>query len=89
MSSGFNSDTGEKSFHIGLAFTVIGIVFCLTRLYIRYFIIKKPGWEDGFIAVALLFATAFTILLRVQETYGLGMHITDLSLDDLMSQLKV
>jgi hypothetical protein len=86
---GLDSARGEHAFKTSLAFTIIGTLFCLFRLWIRMFLVKKPGLEDLFIGIATLFSIAFTVLMRVQESTGLGMHLDDVDQVDLLVQLKV
>ncbi|KAM5354113.1 hypothetical protein ACJ41O_000763 [Fusarium nematophilum] len=79
---------GDLAVRIAVAFTVVGNLFVLCRLYIRLFLIRTPGIEDLCITIAMLLSTAFTILIKVQANSGLGMHVWDLTEEQLLRPLK-
>jgi predicted small secreted protein len=53
-------------------------VFVLLRIASRYFVVKKPGWDDHALIVAwvLAFGTSFAICYGT--TKGLGKHQDDI-----------
>ncbi|KAM6520248.1 hypothetical protein FALCPG4_013797 [Fusarium falciforme] len=83
-----NNPRGDGAVKISIALSVIGGLFVLMRLYARFFVIAKPGFEDLCLAVAMGFATTFTVLMKVQADNGLGMHEWDLTEGDLLRPLK-
>lgn len=84
-----NNPRGQQAVRISAAFSVVGNLIVLCRLYIRFIMIKSPGAEDLCIAVAMLFSTAFTVLVKVQADAGLGIHAWELTNDELLRPLKV
>jgi len=84
-----NNPRGQEAANISAAFSVIGNLIVLCRLYIRFILAKCSGAEDFCIAVALLFSTAFTILVKVQADAGLGIHAWELTNEELLGPLKV
>ena len=83
------NERGFEAVRTSFAFTLVGLALGLTRLYLRFFTVKNPGWEDLYITIAILLSVAFTALLRVQEDFGLGRHIWEVSSTDLVIQLQV
>jgi hypothetical protein len=83
-----NNPRGDGAVKISIALSVVGNLFVLMRLYARFVVATKPGFEDLCLAVAMGFATAFTVLMKVQADNGLGMHKWDLTEGDLLRPLK-
>ncbi|KAH6988649.1 hypothetical protein EDB80DRAFT_690207 [Ilyonectria destructans] len=79
---------GNEAVRISIAFSVVGNLLILLRLYARFFVVRKPGYEDLCLATAMAFATAFTVLIKVQVDDGLGMHRWDLAEGDLLRPMK-
>ncbi len=80
---------GQEAVVISAVFSVIGNLVVFMRLYIRFMMIKKPGAEDPCIAIAMLFSTAFTILIKVQADAGLGIHVWELTDEQVLMPLSV
>ncbi|KAH6876733.1 hypothetical protein B0T10DRAFT_361291, partial [Thelonectria olida] len=83
-----NNPRGDEAVRISIALSVVGDLFVLMRLYARFFMVTKPGFEDLCLAVAMGFATAFTVLMKVQADNGLGMHQWDMTEGDPLQPLK-
>ena len=83
-----NNPRGDGAVKISIALSVVGNLFVLMRLYARLVVVTKPGFEDLCLAVAMGFATAFTVLMKVQADNGLGMHEWVLTKGDLLRPLK-
>lgn len=49
------------------------ICVCL-RLYVRFRIVRAPGWDDLCVGLYLLMVTAGSIAICISATYGLGRH---------------
>lgn len=80
---------GQEAVVLSAVFTAIGDLVVCMRLYIRFMGIVNPGSEDVCIAIALLFSTAFTILVKVQADAGLGIHVWELTDEQILMPLKV
>ncbi|KAJ3466412.1 hypothetical protein MRS44_003976 [Fusarium solani] len=59
-----NNPRGDGAVKISIALSVVGNLFVLMRLYARFVVVTKPGFEDLCLAVAMGFATAFTVLMK-------------------------
>ncbi|EXK24266.1 hypothetical protein FOMG_18993 [Fusarium oxysporum f. sp. melonis 26406] len=79
---------GDMAVRISVASTVVGSLSVLCRLYIRLFMIRSPGMEDLCITIAMLLSTAFTVLIKVQADAGMGMHVWDLTQEELLRPLR-
>ncbi|KAH7006906.1 hypothetical protein EDB80DRAFT_880430 [Ilyonectria destructans] len=79
---------GHEAVRISAAITVVGNLVVISRLYTRLWITQKPGVDDLCVAVAMLFSTAFTVLVKVQADAGLGVHESELSPKQVVYPLK-
>jgi hypothetical protein len=63
-------------------------VFVFLRIVSRYFIVKKPGWDDHTLILAwlLAFGTSFSICYGTSK--GLGRHQDDIPEYDLVPMKK-
>ncbi|KAF8857259.1 hypothetical protein BDZ45DRAFT_437841 [Acephala macrosclerotiorum] len=68
---------------ISLTTCCIGI-----RFYSRFFVTKAHGWDDLCIGVGYLFAMVLCVCSIIETRYGLGRHISTVSLEDLGTFLK-
>ncbi|KAI2619874.1 hypothetical protein GGS26DRAFT_322908 [Hypomontagnella submonticulosa] len=53
--------------------TVSWMCVCL-RLYVRFRVVRAPGWDDLCVGLYLLMITAGSIAICLSVTYGLGRH---------------
>ncbi|KAH7346039.1 hypothetical protein BKA66DRAFT_478287 [Pyrenochaeta sp. MPI-SDFR-AT-0127] len=68
--------------------TIIPLVICLLRLYIRWFIVQSFGWDDIFVIPALMGVVGWHVFAITQASHGLGMHVWDLEPATLRVWLK-
>jgi hypothetical protein len=85
----YDNPRGDLAVCISVVFTVIADLVVLLRLWARLVIVRRPGFEDLSIFVAMLLCTANTILTKVMVVHGLGLHIWLLVGDDITNFLKV
>jgi hypothetical protein len=63
-------------------------IFVLLRIASRYFIVKKPGWDDHALIVAWLLAFGTSFAICYGTTKGLGKHQDDIPGYDLVDMKK-
>ncbi|KAF2102594.1 hypothetical protein NA57DRAFT_20821, partial [Rhizodiscina lignyota] len=77
--------------------TIIGICITLTilcwlttafRLFARFFVIKKPWWDDLFVVLAVLAFTLSTVVACIDTRFGIGMRVMDVPLDHLKKVIE-
>ncbi|KAK6865894.1 hypothetical protein PG995_002422 [Apiospora arundinis] len=71
-----------------IAFMCFSWTCVSTRLWVRFKIIRDPGWDDLCVVMYLLTTTAGSISLLVGTKYGLGQHFLTLSHDDMITWSK-
>ncbi|KAF8855779.1 hypothetical protein BDZ45DRAFT_746064 [Acephala macrosclerotiorum] len=71
-----------------VVFTSLAACLVLARLIARLTILKNAGRDELAIAVSLLSSIGFTIFVSEQVKYGLGKHISTVSLYDLEQVLR-
>ncbi|KAF2123876.1 hypothetical protein P153DRAFT_303213 [Dothidotthia symphoricarpi CBS 119687] len=49
------------------------------RCYCRICVLRKFGWDDGFMVVALGFGLCMSVLVSVAVQYGYGLHVADIT----------
>ncbi|KAK8083091.1 hypothetical protein PG996_001872 [Apiospora saccharicola] len=59
-----------------------------SRLWVRFKIIRDPGWDDFCVVMYLLTTTSGSISLLVGTKYGLGQHFLTLPMDDMITWSK-
>ncbi|KAK1832517.1 hypothetical protein QBC39DRAFT_223072, partial [Podospora conica] len=60
--------------------TILPIVLIILalRLYVRVFVVKKPGWDDWLMLLASIFGSGVTICVLLASTlFGWSLHIWD------------
>jgi len=55
-----------------ITFMVISWICSLSRLYVRFFVKRLPGWDDVFIILTMLSTTLGSIVLCIMTEMGLG-----------------
>lgn len=63
-------------------FHVVALVFVALRTYVRVFLVRAFGVDDGLIIVAAVLALVSWICLIVQVPFGLGRHGAVVPTDD-------
>lgn len=71
-----------------ITFMIISWICSLSRLYVRFFIKRVPGWDDFFIILTLLSTTLGSIVLCIMTEMGLGHNKFDMPLTSLVPILK-
>lgn len=60
---------------ISIAAMSLSALCVITRLYIRFRVIRSPGWDDLFVGLYLITNTASAIAMCIAPDSGLGQHI--------------
>ncbi|KAL4940543.1 hypothetical protein BDV06DRAFT_223986 [Aspergillus oleicola] len=68
---------------------VLSLLVCSLRLYTRLVVIKKSGWDDFAVCVALTITQAFSGLGIAVVYYGQGQHMQNVSLENRATWLKL
>lgn len=63
---------------VSWSFGSVAILVVGVRLYTRIFALRRAGWDDFFIALALASAVVCSALAQVGVYYGLGRHINEI-----------
>ncbi|CAI6335611.1 unnamed protein product [Periconia digitata] len=72
------NDRGVQAARWASAFTALGFIGLVLRLWTRFTIIKSPGWEDLVLIIAWGAGTVMTIAVGLQTRHGLGAHVQDI-----------
>ncbi|KAL3475557.1 hypothetical protein BJX99DRAFT_259331 [Aspergillus californicus] len=67
-----NGDRHLRILITSAIFPCIACSFVILRCYVRGWVVKAFGWDDGFMVMAMLFHLIFSMALIVSATYGLG-----------------
>ncbi|KAL4965726.1 uncharacterized protein BDV14DRAFT_199500 [Aspergillus stella-maris] len=68
---------------------VLSLLVCSVRLYTRLAVIKKFGWDDAAVCIALTITQAFNGLGIAVVYYGQGQHMQNISPDSRVTWLKL
>ncbi|KAF4628219.1 hypothetical protein G7Y89_g9933 [Cudoniella acicularis] len=68
---------------------VLSTLSVAVRFYTRFFIIKRPEWDDLFAALGYFSAMVECIAVCVSTRFGLGQHISTVSPSDLIIFRKI
>ncbi|PVI04147.1 hypothetical protein DM02DRAFT_640189 [Periconia macrospinosa] len=79
---------GRQAIVVTSAFNALALLVGLLRIYTRVFIVRYFGVEDGFTAFVLICSVGLTVTIAIQAKYGLGEHISQLSLPTIENSLK-
>lgn len=75
---------------IELITLIIALIALIIRLYVKFILLRKPGWDDHLMITAAVSAIGMTITVILANTiYGWNHHIWDLTFDDLVTARKV
>ncbi|KAI0134662.1 hypothetical protein BJ170DRAFT_210841 [Xylariales sp. AK1849] len=58
-----------------ITFLILSWICVVLRLYVRFRVVRTPGWDDLFVGFYLLSNTAGNISVCLAVEYGLGQHI--------------
>ncbi|KXJ86588.1 hypothetical protein Micbo1qcDRAFT_110462, partial [Microdochium bolleyi] len=76
----------HKSILLGMPITFLSVAWiCIVnRLYIRYFVVKSPGWDDFFVVLYAAMTTAGTAAIANSAVnHGFGEHFLSLGLETM------
>ncbi|KAJ1323012.1 hypothetical protein MN608_11866 [Microdochium nivale] len=75
----------HKNILLGMPITFLSIAWIcvVNRLYIRFFIVKSPGWDDLFVVLYASMTTAGTAAIGHSVFHGFGEHYLTLSPEDM------
>ncbi|KZM19228.1 uncharacterized protein EKO05_0007362 [Ascochyta rabiei] len=68
-----------------LVVTWIAVVF---RLWVRFRIVREPGWDDFFVILSALSNTAATITVCLSVDHGFGQHMLYIGIDNIENYLQ-
>ncbi|OJJ02103.1 hypothetical protein ASPVEDRAFT_132551 [Aspergillus versicolor CBS 583.65] len=75
---------GPTVIGIAIAFAVITFFVIILRLFARIYVLKKMGADDYLIIFACGFSWAFSVVTVIAVKHGLGSHIEDVPLADMI-----
>ncbi|KAJ4263102.1 hypothetical protein NW762_006720 [Fusarium torreyae] len=86
-----NPDENEAPSILAATVLIISIstIVVLARLYVRVFIIRNTGWDDGFMVLCMALAWAGQGVIFGQLSHGAGRHIGDVDPDVYMIGMKL
>ncbi|KAI0599508.1 hypothetical protein F4775DRAFT_113139 [Biscogniauxia sp. FL1348] len=68
----------ETIYGLAITFMIISWIFVCLRLYVRFKVVRAPGWDDLCVILYLLTTTTGSIAICVAVRYGLGQHFLNL-----------
>ncbi|KAF9876668.1 integral membrane protein [Colletotrichum karsti] len=69
-------------------FTIISTIVVIARTFVRTVLIRKPGLDDYFIIIALIFTLGYLAEVFVGKANHIGFPMATLSLENMTSLLK-
>jgi len=72
-----------------LSFMTVAWICGVYRLYVRYFILRCPGWDDYFVILSMLTSLLLSAATCVATEYGLGKHFILLGINNMQDFIKV
>lgn len=60
----------------------------LLRLFIRFFVIRKPGWDDLTIVLAVVVTFGYLAQILIAGPNGFGVPTSSLTLDEMTRFMK-
>ncbi|KAK0650001.1 hypothetical protein B0T16DRAFT_457361 [Cercophora newfieldiana] len=70
-----------------VSFLALSWIFVLLRLYVRFKVVRMPGWDDLFVMLYLLFTSVSSIAFLLAIKYGSGRHFLLLTLGEVRNYL--
>ncbi|KAH6639686.1 hypothetical protein C7974DRAFT_136906 [Boeremia exigua] len=83
------SNRPETIFGTTIPFLIATWIAVFFRLWVRFRVVKEPGWDDLLVVIAAIFNTAATIIVCVSVKYGLGRHMLYLGLPMIENYLRL
>ncbi|KAK2049735.1 hypothetical protein LZ31DRAFT_286401 [Colletotrichum somersetense] len=71
-----------------LSFMALAWICGVYRLYVRYFILRCPGWDDYFVVLSMLTSLLLSAATCVATEYGLGKHFILLGVQGMQDFIK-
>ncbi|KAF2689161.1 hypothetical protein K458DRAFT_291797 [Lentithecium fluviatile CBS 122367] len=71
-----------------LVFTLLSGLTLFLRLFMRGVLVRKAGFEDGWIMLAMTFSIGHTVAIAIQVQNGLGAHIWQLNSEQKTTSQK-
>ncbi|KAK0369444.1 hypothetical protein CLIM01_13202 [Colletotrichum limetticola] len=71
-----------------IVFLILAYLCGLARLYIRFCVVHRPGWDDGFLIIVLMTTTLLSIATCTALSNGLGRHFAGLGLFGMEAFIK-
>ncbi|KAF2873684.1 hypothetical protein BDV95DRAFT_540958 [Massariosphaeria phaeospora] len=81
------SNRPETILGVIIPFQVLSLAAAISRLYVRYRVVREPGWDDYFIILASVFNLAGLICVFGTLQYGLGEHLMLITVADMQTTL--
>ncbi|KAK0615354.1 hypothetical protein B0T17DRAFT_541680 [Bombardia bombarda] len=78
----------ETILGVTITFMLLSWGCAIARLYVRFFVIRAPGWDDAFLLTYLASTTLGSIMCCILPDWGFGQHFLTLKPDILMGYLK-
>ncbi|KAI9834105.1 MAG: hypothetical protein M1838_005552 [Thelocarpon superellum] len=75
------ADRGGSLVVTAIVLPAMALLFVMMKLYTRFFLIRSPGLDDGFLIVSWVLAVAFSVIVIVDTQHGLGRHVFRMILD--------
>ncbi|KEY73883.1 hypothetical protein S7711_06093 [Stachybotrys chartarum IBT 7711] len=72
-----------------ITLTIASIVVVTLRVFARIWLIKKPGYDDWLICVALACVITYMVEILVGCKYGMGFPMDTLSLENMVNLMKI
>ncbi|KAK5674185.1 hypothetical protein LTS10_013082 [Elasticomyces elasticus] len=66
----------------------LAVIVVTTRLYVRFYVLKLPGWDDYTILAATLFGLGMYVCFVGETYYGLGRHYQGVTPEDTLAMMK-
>ncbi|PVI02161.1 hypothetical protein DM02DRAFT_653786 [Periconia macrospinosa] len=83
-----NTNAGPAINAVNWTEASLGILVLFARLYTRIFIVRKLGWDDLCIVLAVILSVIMSALVTVEVSYGFGRHVAYVSPSSLIHALK-
>ncbi|KAL6706100.1 hypothetical protein ACN47E_006016 [Coniothyrium glycines] len=79
------SNRKETIYGATIAFLALSWMAVLFRLWVRFRILREPGWDDFFVLVSAIINTVATVCVCFSVEHGLGRHMLYLPPKDMES----
>lgn len=83
-----NLNRQQAIYGMVFSFLVLSTLCALWRLWIRLFVTRAPGWDDGFVVLAVLSNIGQAVGLYLACQHGLGRHFLLLGIDGMRDFIR-